>query len=145
MADVRHEQIIAGAVGGGQRRGHALQRRIRRRVGVDRGVGLRVKPFRAFEDLIGGDRIDAQVPLAVMHHQVRHGAERDAAGHRAGAAFAETVGDQHHVAVLLELRRDIAARQAGGERLLLAPEPDHEEMIFIALAQRRPGASARRL
>ena len=59
--------------------------------------------------------------------------ERDPARHRARSAFAEAVGHQHGVAALFERRRHIAAAQARGQRLLMAPHPHHQEVIFIAV------------
>ena len=83
VSDVRDEQVVAGGVGRGEGGRHALERRVGARLRAHCGVRLRVEPFGALEDLRRGRRIDAHVPLAVVKPEVRDGAERHAARHRA--------------------------------------------------------------
>jgi len=84
MPDVRDEQIVARAVRGGQRRGHARQHHVRPALRDHGIVDPAVEPLRALLDLCGCPGIDPQVPLAEVDREVRERAERDTAGRPAG-------------------------------------------------------------
>ena len=61
-----HEEAVAGAVCGCQRRGDRVERRPHQALLEDLNIGPVEKLLRPLHDVGGGDRIHPHVPFAVM-------------------------------------------------------------------------------
>ena len=74
------EKLVAGAVGRGQRRADARERRMLVRSFRDFVVDTLIKALAALRDFPGRALVDADVPPAEMEHQLRQRRQRQPAG-----------------------------------------------------------------
>ena len=98
-----------------------------RRVGYG-FVDLAIEPLGALDEFPRRLLVDADGPLAVVEHQLHQGRDREPAGDLRTVG-AHTVGDDHAVRLLVEPVGHRALRQARREGLLIASEPDDQEVV----------------
>ena len=131
MADVRHEEMIAGAVRGGERGGDVAERRQVFAVLRHRLVDHRVKPPGPYEDLCGDRRIDPQVPPAVVEQEVSDGAEGHATRDRSRPPPPIPSTTAIRKACSSNRRGRSASREAGRERFLPTAKLYYEVVVFV--------------
>ena len=134
ITDLRHEQVVAQAEGRGHRRSHALQ------VGLESTFLLQ-----RFMDLLAaiGGTLDHPVcvfialqpedPVGSVKNDVHERGDRHPARHLASRVASHPVGNDHHVACLGGLWRDVPRRHIGQQGRDVAPSTGDEVVVLVPL------------
>ena len=125
---MRDKQLVAPAVGRRQRAAHSEERRM-----LLRGLGHlfadpAIEALGPLHDLPGRLLVDPDVPFAIAKHELRERRDRKPAGDLRTVG-AHAVGDDHAEGSLVEPVGHGAGRKARGDGLLIAPEPDDQEVV----------------
>ena len=103
MADVGHEQFVAGTVSRGQTGRHAGELRSAGAAFPDHFMDTAIKPLCALHHLGRRAGVNAHVPASKVQRQMRERAEREPTRDTARALAAKAVRHDHGVGELLEL------------------------------------------
>jgi len=130
------EEIVARAVGGGQRGRHSTEFGILLTAFEDRVVDSFVEPLRSLHHLLCREAVNPHVPLTEMEGEMRERAEGDTTRQAADATVAKPVGDEKREGLFLKILRQVGTRQAGRHDRLAARQPDGEVVIVVMWPER---------